>query len=89
MSDKAVATEHKISNNRTGVFITNFSERNEVAYTLSCGSITNEKFCKVNGGQIVFENTFAYFEIVEDWNKNLLEIIWKISCFSEYKRKHT
>ena len=66
MSDKAVATEHKISNNRTGVFITNFSERNEVAYTLSCGSITNEKFCKVNGGQIVFENTFAYFEIVED-----------------------
>ena len=66
MSDKAVVTEHKISNNRTGVFITNFSERNEVAYTLSCGSITNEKFCKVNGGQIVFENTFAYFEIVED-----------------------
>ena len=65
LSDKVVATEHKFSNNKTGVFITNFSGQNEVAYTLSCGSITNAKFCKAIEGKLVFENTFAYLIIEE------------------------
>ena len=66
MNDKTVVTFHELSKAKTGVFVTNFSGAKEISYKMPCGRIENEKFCKVVDGKIVFENTFAYFEIIKE-----------------------
>lgn len=66
LSNKVVVTIHEFSNKKIGIFITNFSNQKEIAYTLSCGEIRNERFCSIIDGRIAFKNTFAYFEIIKD-----------------------